>query len=63
MLGIRGLIKGLVLFILTLHWFSGDVLATHFRGGIILIRPVDGRAPAEVASYIECADIIRSYDT
>ena len=51
MLGIRGLIKGLVLFILPLHWFSGDVLATHFRGGITMVRPVDGGAPAEVASY------------
>ena len=45
MLGIRGL----VLFILTLHGYSGDVLATHFRGGIIMVRPVDGGTPAEVA--------------
>ena len=42
---------GLVLplfYILVLHWLAADVLATHFRGGIIMVRPVDGGAPVEV---------------
>ena len=52
-----GSIKELVLFILALHWFSGDVLATHFRGGIIMVRPVDGGAPAQV--YIEYYETCR----
>ena len=40
--------KLIVLFILILHWLTAGVLATHFRGGIIMVRPVDGGAPAEV---------------
>ena len=40
--------KLIVLFILILHWLAASVLATHFRGGIIMVRPVDGGAPAEV---------------
>ena len=43
----------LPLFILILHWLSDEgVLATHFRGGIIMVRPVDGGALAEVSNYI-----------
>ena len=38
----------LPLFILILHWLTTSVLATHFRGGIIMVKPVDGGAPAEV---------------
>ena len=49
MLGIHGSTIKLGLFVLIICWFSGGVLATHFRGGIIMIRPLDGGAPAEVA--------------
>ena len=52
MLGIHGSIVKLGLFVLaTICWLSGGALATHFRGGIITIRPVDGGAPAEVTQY------------
>ena len=51
MLKIYGSIRKLALFILTLCWLSGGVPATHFRGGIIMIRPIDGGAPAEVTIF------------
>ena len=54
MLGIHGSIMkqpGLLI-ITAICWLSGGALATHFRGGIIMIRPVDGGAPAEVYSWL-----------
>ena len=48
-LGIHRSIVKLGLFVLTtIYWLNGGALATHFRGGIIMIRPVDGGAPTEV---------------
>ena len=55
---IYGSIRKLALFILTLCWLSGGVLATHFRGGIIMIRPVNGDAPAEVTIFNSNVQII-----
>ena len=54
MLGIHGsIIKQPGLLILTtICWLSGGVLATDFRGGIIMIRPVDGGAPGEVYALL-----------
>ena len=40
------------LFTFTLHWLTTDVVASHFRGGIIMVRPVDGGTPAEVKFYL-----------
>ena len=37
-----------MLFIFILHWLISGIYATHFRGGIIMVRPVDGDTPAEV---------------
>jgi len=39
------------LLILTLHWLIPDVLASHFRGGIIMVRPVDGGEQAAMVNY------------
>ena len=36
------------LFVLTLHWLIASVVGSHFRGGIIMVRPVDEGTPAEV---------------
>ena len=33
-------------------WIAAGVQATHFRGGIIMVRPVDGGAPAEVRNLL-----------
>ena len=53
MLGIHRSIVKLGLFVLTtIYWLSGGALGTHFRGGIIMIRPVDGGAPAEVYAWL-----------
>ena len=49
------------LFVLKLHWLTTNVVATHFRGGIIMVRPVDGGTPAEVKIFINCIVILRSY--
>ena len=38
-------------FILILHWLAPCFQATHFRGGIIMVRPAEGGTPAEVRMH------------
>lgn len=38
----------LVVLFIIIHWLSANVVATHFRGGIIMVKPVVGGALAEV---------------